>query len=138
MSTAAHLNLRGLRARLALIVAVLLGAAAFSMASARPADAYVDFFCPWDGGTQWFNSGVTCGHGEYHHIQTVAFVHTDPFGAFRHCANMRFGSSTDGPLSTWVCSYDDTVVKQGAGKAGRGIVHNGDPDGFRGFANETF
>lgn len=138
MSAAERLDIGRLRHRLALMAGLTLAVAAFAMATARPAEAYVDYFCPWSGGTQYFSSGQTCGHGEYHHLKTVAFSVDRSWPNYRHCANMRFGSDTSGPLSTWVCGYDTVVIKNGAGKAGRGIVHNGDPDGFRGFANETF
>ena len=121
--------------RLALLGALLLAVAALAGASARPAEAYVDFFCP-ETGTRYFQSGYTCGYGEYHHIDQVAF--TVNSGYYRHCANLAYGPPGSDSLSTWVCGYTASVIKNGANIAGRGVVHNGDPAGFYGWANENF
>jgi hypothetical protein len=123
-----------LRSRLALAVALVLAAAAFALVAARPADAYVDYFCPSGGGSQYYPSGADCGVGALHHLDTVAFVETST-GTFRHCANFIVDG---GGLAAWKCDYTTTVIKYPGGQAGRGYVHNGDPSSFYGWANETF
>ncbi|HEX8074653.1 MAG TPA: hypothetical protein VF545_06690, partial [Thermoleophilaceae bacterium] len=75
-----------------MIAVVVAAAAAFAMANARPAEAYTDFFCP-EGGLKWYSSGQTCGFGEYHHIDTVAFTVSDNNPQRRHCANLSYGSN---------------------------------------------
>jgi hypothetical protein len=124
-----------LRFRMALFAAVAAAAAAFAMASAAPAHAYTDFFCP-ESGTVWYPSGATCGYGEYHHLDQVAFTENSA-GSWRHCANFL---QSNGTLAIWKCDYTAVVIKYPGGSAGQGVVHNGDPstDGFIGWANENF
>ena len=122
-----------MRARLALIAVLALAATAIAMTEARPADAYVDWFCP-EVGSIWYPSGSDCGYGAYHHLDTVEFVETSS-GAYRHCANFVL---PDGGLAAWKCGYETTVVKYPGGQAGYGYVHNGDPGGFYAYALETF
>jgi hypothetical protein len=134
MSRTAHLDSRpALQRRLALIAAILSAAAALAMADARPAHAYTDFFCP-QSGTEYFGSGENCGYGSYHHLDQVAFVEVSS-GSFRHCANF---VQSNGSLAAWKCDYTQTVIKYPGGQAGQGYVHNGDPSGFSGWANENY
>ncbi|HEX8074409.1 MAG TPA: hypothetical protein VF545_05460 [Thermoleophilaceae bacterium] len=134
MSQAAQLDRgRTLRFRLTVLAVLVAAAAAFAMLSARPAEAYTDFFCP-ESGTIFYSSGENCGYGAYHHLDQVAFTETSS-GSFRHCANFL---QSNGNLAAWKCDYTTTVIKYPGGQAGYGYVHNGDPDGFWGWANENF